>query len=641
MTNHISPFYSLRLDYVINHIRAYIFEVLAKILLLILPIFVLLIKSALAGGIVVALHVDTSKKVVYHYDLGAPFGTIFATDDPEGNCVAVGGKWKSPWNDKRLECVVTSGWSTQHTMLCSEVNPIIANYKQLCSSPYNCPPADNPAYTILSDAHGKPSSSGQYCTKPCTAPFAFEGNQCVAYCPPGKTLDYSLGRCVGNQSVIPDAKRCGGNPVVINDGEKVQHEEPDLLSSSPFPLSFERSYHSRAVINAESQSNTLLHSSLLDTEKAKWTRYVQPDSYVGPTVEWVTSTPIPQVIGNFPSVGHRQWLNNFNYYLATRGDGSVIVLQPNNEHLTFTAQSGNTYRLSTPSAVTLTRYLDGSGVVQSWTYRDADNMQYVFAPAGYLTQIIHPSGLSQWLTFDSTTGLLSSVHDDFGNQFTFTYANGILSSVASNNGAQASYTYDQYGNLVTVTKTSADGKTTTRQYHYEDTRFPYALTGITDERGIRYATWRYDSVGRAIESAHAGGADKTTFAYDINSTTVTNPLGKSDIYRYAQVGGARRLVSVDGQASTSCLAANKGYTYNSDGTLQTKTDQKGIVTRYEYNPRGLITTLTEAAGTPEQRVTITEWHPTLPLPTKVTQGTQVVTYTYDAQGRLLNRRIGN
>jgi YD repeat-containing protein len=329
---------------------------------------------------------------------------------------------------------------------------IVWNYKIPSCPPKNANGQSYSSYTILSDANGTPSSSGQYCTKPCIAPFAFEGNQCVTYCPPGESLDLNLGRCVGNQSVIPEAKQYCGNPVVINDGEKVQHEEPDLASSGPFPLSFERAYYSRAVIDAESQSNTLLHSSLPDTEKAKWTRYVQPSDYEGPTVEWVTSTPIPQVIGDFPSVGHRQWLNNFNYYLATRGDGSVVVLLPNNEHLTFSAQSGNTYRLSAPSAVTLTRNLDSSGVVQSWTYRDAENMQYVFAPAGYLTQIIHPTGLSQWLSFDSTTGLLSSVRDDFGNQFTFTYANGLLTSVASNSGAQASYAYDQYGNLGTVTK---------------------------------------------------------------------------------------------------------------------------------------------------------------------------------------------
>jgi len=477
--------------------------------------------------------------------------------------------------------------------------------------------------------------------QPCKSPYSEDSNgQCVTSCPPGETLDLALGQCAGNQSLTPEAKQCGGNPVVINNGEKMEHEEPDLASPGPFPLSFERTYHSWAAMEAQTQHTALLVHSLPDTEKAKWARYVQPDNYTGPTTSWVQRAPSTQIVGAFSVAGHKQWLNNYNYFLVLQSDGNVKVWLPNNETPSFTAQGGASYKSDSASPATLTQISDATGVVQSWTYRDADNMQYVFAATGSLTQIIHPSGMSQQLTYD-TSGQIATVRDDFGNQFTFTYANGRLTSVASNSGAQASYAYDQYGNLVIVTKTSADGKTTTRQYHYEDTRFPYALTGITDERGIRYATWRYDSVGRAIESVHAGGADKTTFAYDIDTTTVTNPLGKSDIYRYAQVGGARRLVSVDGQASTSCLAANKGYTYNSDGSLQTKTDQKGIVTRYEYNPRGLITKLTEAAGTPEQRVTITEWHPTLPLPTKVTQGTQVVTYTYDTQGRLLNRRVGN
>lgn len=100
-----------------------------------------------------------------------------------------------------------------------------------CQVRYSCPSAENPFLRIKSDSNGTPSTSGQYCTKPCIAPFAFEGNQCVTYCPLGESLDLSLGRCVGNQSVIPEAKQYCGNPVVINDGEKVQHEEPDLFSS--------------------------------------------------------------------------------------------------------------------------------------------------------------------------------------------------------------------------------------------------------------------------------------------------------------------------------------------------------------------------------------------------------------------------
>jgi YD repeat-containing protein len=511
-----------------------------------------------------------------------------------------------------------------------------------CPITYSCPPKDYPDFTVKTDANGYPSSTGQLCARPCFPPFNYEGGECVAYCPPGKTLDYDYGQCISSKSKVPEDKQYCGNPVSVSDGEKVQSEEPDITSAGPFPLVFKRTYHSFASVEAESQYTERLYRELPDTEKAKWRRFLQPTNYNGPKVYRPQWPYKPEKVADTSSVGYKHWLNNYSYYLAER-PYTTSVLLPNGGRVNFgdtSSTTGTMYSKYTVTPTSLSKVSDAKGAVQSWTYRDADNTQYVFSSSGNLVQIINPSGLSQRLTYD-TERQIATIFDDFGNEFTFTYANERLTLVASNSGAQVSYTYDQYGNLVTVTKTSADGKTTTRQYHYEDTRFPYALTGITDERGIRYATWRYDSVGRAIESAHAGGADKTTFAYDINSTTVTNALGKSDIYRYAAVDDVRRLVSVDGQASTSCLAANKGYTYNSYGMLNTKTDQKGIVTRYEYNPRGLITKLTEAAGTPEQRVTITEWHPTLPLPTKVTQGTQVVTYTYDAQGRLLNRRIGN
>jgi hypothetical protein len=29
----------------------------------------------------------------------------------------------------------------------------------------------------------------------------------------------------------------------------------------------------------------------------------------------------------------------------------------------------------------------------------------------------------------------------------------------------------------------------TRRYHHEDARWPQAVTGITDEAGVRYGTW--------------------------------------------------------------------------------------------------------------------------------------------------------
>lgn len=488
--------------------------------------------------------------------------------------------------------------------------------------------------------------------KNCVSPFHEENGQCVTTCPPGETLDLKSGQCIGNLSVIPKLDQCGGNPVVINDGEKVQQEQPDLDSGGPFPLSFQRTYSSRAAQEAQAQYTATYTSWLFTripaTEKSTWTSYTQPADYTGPQdiVWWQGISQLANAkdaLGNnylTPVAGQKQWRNNYNYALLTHVDGSVDVVMPDDGLQRFIKQADGTYLASNPSSVALTRVTDTAGKV-SWTFRDADNSQYRFADNGQFIQLINPNGLSQRLTYN-TKGLLVTVSDDFGHQFTLGYSDDglFLTSIVSNSGAQVSYTYDEVGNLTLVTRKPVSGLSTTRQYHYEDPNFPYALTGITDERNIRFATWKYDPQGRAIESSHAGGAEKTTFVYDPNATTVTNALNKSDVYHYAQVAGARRLVSVAGQASTSCLAANQNYSYYDNGLLKSKTDWQGNTTRYEYNSRGLVTKQTEAEGKPEARVTTTEWHPTLALPTKVTQGKVVITYTYDDQGRLKNRQIG-
>jgi YD repeat-containing protein len=106
--------------------------------------------------------------------------------------------------------------------------------------------------------------------------------------------------------------------------------------------------------------------------------------------------------------------------------------------------------------------------------------------------------------------------------------------------------------LVTVTR--PDGKL--RRFHYEDETLnnAYALTGITDERGVRYSTFRYDAEGRPILTEH-GGPDRYTFEYDEVGKTVTstNPLSKRTVYKYTDtVQNTRLLTSVVGEPSPNC-----------------------------------------------------------------------------------------
>lgn len=162
-----------------------------------------------------------------------------------------------------------------------------------------------------------------------------------------------------------------------------------------------------------------------------------------------------------------------------------------------------------------------------------------------------------------------------------------------------------------------------------------ALTGITDERRVRYATWQYDDQGRAVSSEHAGGTDRNTLTFNADgSTTVTNPLGKQTTYHFTYLAGARRVDTVEGHATASCQGANKGYTYTDEGWVASKTDWKGNTTTYTYNAKGQEIARTEAAGTPQARTITTEWHPSLPVKTKITEPGRETLYTYDANGNV-------
>jgi len=72
--------------------------------------------------------------------------------------------------------------------------------------------------------------------------------------------------------------------------------------------------------------------------------------------------------------------------------------------------------------------------------------------------------------------------------------------VTAPDGKLYQYEYDSEQRLVQVTYPGQ----TFRQYHYEHSGYPdYALTGITDENGDRYASFSYDAQGQAVTTEHA------------------------------------------------------------------------------------------------------------------------------------------
>jgi len=235
------------------------------------------------------------------------------------------------------------------------------------------------------------------------------------------------------------------------------------------------------------------------------------------------------------------------------------------------------------------------------------------------------------------SGRLQTVSNAFGRSLTLTYdGSGRLSSLVDPAGQSYIYGYDGTGNLASVTYPGNEQ----RQYHYEDSRFPYALTGISDA-GVRYATWNYDDAGRAVLSEHAGGADRVTVRYNSDGTVAAeDSRGLTRTYHFLLApNGAARVSLIYDSCASGCPVPPLKETYDANGFLASRTDRKGYVTLYSHNSRGLEESRTEASGTPKARTITTAWHPVLALPQEVNEPGRRTTFTYDASGRLETRTI--
>ena len=191
--------------------------------------------------------------------------------------------------------------------------------------------------------------------------------------------------------------------------------------------------------------------------------------------------------------------------------------------------------------------------------------------------------------------------------------------------------YDAANNLTSVTY--PDNKV--RTYHYEDSRFPNNLTGITDENGNRYATWSYDAQGRAITSEHAGGADKVTLTYNTGNTVVTDAIGTARTKNLTTVLGVVKSTGSSQPGGSGCGASSSALSYDGNGNVSSRKDFNGYLTSYSYDlTRNLETQRKEGlngdgSARPESRTISTGWHSYWRLPVKVAEANKLTTYVYN------------
>jgi RHS repeat-associated protein len=405
-----------------------------------------------------------------------------------------------------------------------------------------------------------------------TTPGTWSGPMSVG---PAKMLGAESVGCPTEQAKAPST--LSGNPINAATGNKVQ-TETDVACASHTGLRLARTYNSQ--------------DTGVSAFGARWR-----DAWHRALVISGTTVTVTRADG-------RQDIFTKNGAVYTSDPDVTSVLKPVLNGTTITA-----YQLTTAADVTET-----------------------YAPSGQLLSVTTRSGLTTTLAYSGNN--LAKVTGPFGHVLSFTYTSGgQVATMTGPDGGVYTYSYDANFNLVSVTWPDKS----VRKYVYENATFPNFLMGIIDENGVRYATYAYDTLGRAVSSQHAG-VEKTTIAYtSATASTVTDPRGNARTYGLTTQFSVIKPASLAGPPLPEL--GGKTFTYDANGFIASRTDYNGRLTTYTHDARGNETSRVEASGTTLARTISTTWLPNFHLPAQITEPNRNTAFTYDGRGNLLTLKI--
>lgn len=319
-----------------------------------------------------------------------------------------------------------------------------------------------------------------------------------------------------------------------------------------------------------------------------------------------------------------------SYFIRVVKDGSGT-----RSGLTWSDRLGNTIDYDAAGQVTQYQNRNGVAVILS---RDA---------AGHLTSVsdsatpAHTLLTFTWngdqlasvsdyagrtVQYHYTGSHLTGVTDVLGHVWTYTYQGGLLRTQADPDGHTT--TIDYQGNRV-VKVTDAQGYATTYSYDYDRGSRQYTVV-TTSPEGQRTAA-RYDADGK-LRSEEVGTRSTTTLVKDgANVEITTDERGLRTRTEYDANHNAVKVTYPDGATTTA--------TYDGAFSLPlTRIDELGVATTYQY-AKGNLTTMTEAVGRREQRITTATYDVHGQRLTQTVKGASpaedaTTTWTYDAFGNV-------
>lgn len=339
--------------------------------------------------------------------------------------------------------------------------------------------------------------------------------------------------------------KCTKSPCYVGSGVYVRNEQDLMITAVSEPIEVSRRYQSTRVIDGQTGYGW---TSSLST-RLHYTAYLKasPSSYQKEANVRMPDGAVYRFVEN-PDGSFAPPEGRFDT-LVQNGDGTFdLWIQRTRTRLHFAAGGS------------LLSVVDDFGNTQTWTYLN-DRLQRVADSAGSNRYI------------DVTYG-----------------ADGRISDVIDSSGRAVHYVYDTLGVLTSTTDPA--GRTTT--YGYTAGKYVPLLTSVVDPWGRTISTIVRDAQDRVLSYTDRG--ETFTYSYSGGQTSKADSSGNTWVYPFGSGGLVSDSIPPGGGAA-------EHTDYYPSGLVQLHTDAVGVKTHYTYDARGNPLTITHD----HQGPTAVEW----------------------------------
>ncbi len=334
-------------------------------------------------------------------------------------------------------------------------------------------------------------------------------------------------------------------------------------------------------------------------------------------------------------------LTRSNVY-ATSGTCSNFLTQAIDLEISgtnsYSYTNGYVYTVTDPRSLTMTNSWDALGRLTQTSYPDGTSVSRTYNILDLVTVVDRINATNQYV-YDGFRQRTQGIDPRNGTTI-YSYCNcGSLDSMTDTSGKTTLFTYDLQGKLCTTSypgtgsvtnnynlmrqitnAIDSAGASVTNCYNNQGLVCVVSnafgcvrlltfdiedhATSITDANSVNNQ-YTYDPFSRVTQRTDPNNQTETFSYSSLGLVAYTNQLGQYRNYQYDVAG--RKIAQTNGNGEVIV------YTYNAAGDVQALSDGKGQTTSWGYDQYGRVNSQTNAAGT------------------------QVLTYQYDANGRLTNR----